>query len=537
MHVDEVGSLFCMRLVERYGLASWATPAELYVVVLAPIARLLPSTESLWLGLRVVYALLLLGLCAALARSQRSLPGKTGFGVALLLAVSYVPLFRHGFEVRHDHFFALGLVALHALGERAREGRATGLQLGSAGAMLALIQACSFKAVVTLGPLLLLAIWLVARVAPARRPALQRALGATALGFALGAAISALTLHAVGALDAYLDAQRFFRLASTAPPYRLKQLPVAISMLEQAPLHAALALVGAIATLSRPRSLLTSTGLLPLLVAGFAWLSVLPNPTLFPYNSIWLSVPVLLLAAEGLKVLGQRAAVLSRRGLRGAGFSAVLLGAGALWYEKSFDAFRLKTFAGQLQVVAAVEALTRPHEPVLDMTGLVASRPPPAAAWMVHSLLAEDVRAGRRESLREIIRRVAPPVAVTGQYRRGLVEPEDRRMLAQNYVLVTSEIDVLGSWLPERGTFEILRSGPYGVDGGAGTPLGPEQGCVIDGRLVRGGERIWLERGEHASERRDVECRLRWLAPAGSPEPRSAAEAPLFERPTLPGQR
>ena len=536
MHVDEVGSLFSMRLTERYGLGGYATPAELYVVVLAPIAHFCASTHGLWLTLRVVYALLLLALCVGLARGQRALTGSLGRGCALLLVVTCAPLFRHGFEVRHDQFFALGLLGLYVLAERAREQRAGPKQLALAGGLLALIQACSFKAIVTLGPALLLVLWLAGRSAPYPQRFRLRLAGATALGFVAGALVAAGLLHAVGALGAYLDAQRFFRLASSSPPYRLNQLPVLELMVKQAPLQAALALLGAAATLARPRQLLVSPGFVPLCLALISWLSVLPNPTLFPYNTIWLSVPLLLLAFEGLRVVWQASLRLDAPRLRWALPGMILFLALAGWLDSSFDKFRTRTFHGQLQVVAAAEALTLPAEPVLDMSGLVASRPPPGKDWLVHSLLTRDVREGRREKIRDLIRRVGPPVLVSGHYRMGLLEPEDRRMIAQNYVAVTRELDVLGTYLPSQGSFELLRSGPYGIDAGLGE-LDTHRACKIDGRLVQRGQRVWLERGRHTSERVSGECRLRWLAPPGAPEPKSSPDAPLFERPSLPGQR
>src|SRR6188768_3900284 len=89
MHVDEVGALYGMRLIERFGSGSYATPAELYLVLLAPLAHLCGSTHALWLTLRLFYALVLLGLCVGLARVQRSLRGALGVAAALLLTVSY----------------------------------------------------------------------------------------------------------------------------------------------------------------------------------------------------------------------------------------------------------------------------------------------------------------------------------------------------------------------------------------------------------------------------------------------------------------
>src|ERR1700733_5630180 len=63
LHVDEVGAIYSMALTGRFGHADFPEPAELYIVLLSPLAPLCSTSEALWLTLRALYLVLLLALC------------------------------------------------------------------------------------------------------------------------------------------------------------------------------------------------------------------------------------------------------------------------------------------------------------------------------------------------------------------------------------------------------------------------------------------------------------------------------------------
>jgi hypothetical protein len=168
------------------------------------------------------------------------------------------------------------------------------------------------------------------------------------------------------------------------------------------------------------------------------------------------------------------------------------------------------------------------------LTGLVAARPPVSKDWLVHSLLMKDYREGRRERLRELIVRAAPPVVVTGQYRFGFLDAADAQAVARYYLPITRELQALGARLPSAGNVELLRSGFYlarGVPPAQSAELGQ-----IDQRVVRDGERLWLARGAHRSQLTEKAGELVWVGPARVLPTPGATDPPLFEAPELPGQ-
>jgi hypothetical protein len=193
------------------------------------------------------------------------------------------------------------------------------------------------------------------------------------------------------------------------------------------------------------------------------------------------------------------------------------------------DPYYRKNWAGQLAVIAAAEALTAPGEPVLDLTGLVVSRPPVAKDWIVHSLYMPAYHAGQRETVRHIMRRVWPPVAIT-VYRWGFLDRADLLEFRRNYQRFSEDVWTLGAVLSPRMTeLEIQRSGRYQARGTG--DLGS-----LDGKPVHGGDVLSLTRGRHALAPASAYA-IAWLGPAPPSLAPPPAANPLFENGELRGQR
>jgi hypothetical protein len=153
-----------------------------------------------------------------------------------------------------------------------------------------------------------------------------------------------------------------------------------------------------------------------------------------------------------------------------------------------------------------------------------------AKDWIVHSLLMPAYHAGQRETVRHIIERVWPPVTVT-VYRWGFLDRADWFMLRRNYVRFSEDLWTLGSTLNLATTrFDVHRAGRYQVRADAADDAG-----TIDGRGVRGGDVLWLERGAHAVAT-PLRYTLAWTGP-GTPQEPPVAANPLFEQGELRGQR
>ncbi|HKO50987.1 MAG TPA: hypothetical protein VJV79_24935, partial [Polyangiaceae bacterium] len=257
--------------------------------------------------------------------------------------------------------------------------------------------------------------------------------------------------------------------------------------------------------------------------------SIFLNPTPFPYNLIWLTPAWLLMATFGLAE-SWRLFARARRGPTLRVSLAALVAALALlcFWNCQQDPYYRKRWDAQLRVVASAEALTGPNDPVLDLCGLVVSRPPVAKDWVVHSLFMPAYHAGQRESVRQIIERVWPPVAIT-VYRWSFLDRGDWLALRRNYVRFSDDVWTLGQALgPSNTRFQIHRAGRYQVRalGDAGT---------LDGRAIRGGDALWLARGNHAL-RTSTSFTIAWNGP-GTPGAPPPAAKPLFEPGELPKQR
>jgi len=529
LHVDELTALYSIQLGAAFGHAEYAS-IELGSVLFRPLASWLGSSQRLFVGFRVFELTLLFALCWSIARVQRSLPSALGQASVFLGAVAFGPLWRHGFEVRHDMFVAYLIVLLAWAAERARLGRLDLWAASATGLGMIVAQANSSKAFTIWLPGLALCALLAAR---GEKPWLKRVsvAGARFLpGILLGSALVACVLGSAGMLGEYWQQQCQFTSFSSAPPYRLSALPLLTFAVQRAPVHAAFVLIGVLSVALRVATRKPiDEAWIPLGTCVLSALSILLNPTPFPYNLTWLTPAWLMMAAFGL---GQSCRLLARARHGRALCAPFALCAAVLallcFWNCEQDPYYRKPWDAQLRVVASAEALTGPSDPVLDLCGLVVTRPPVAKDWIVHSLYMPAYHAGQRESVRQIIERAWPPVAIT-VYRWSFLDRADWLALRRNYVRFSDDVWTLGQTLgPSSARFEVQRAGRYQIraSGDAGT---------LDGHAIHGGDLLWLARGAHALGA-TTSLTIAWHGPgsAGAPPP---AAKPLFEPGELPKQR
>jgi hypothetical protein len=445
-------------------------------------------------------------------------------------AISFGPLWRHGFELRHDIFVAFAVVLLAWAAERARNDRLNFWAASATGLGIIVAQANSSKAFTIWLP----GLALCALLAALGHERWARHFASACLRFVpgifLGCALVAGALGWAGMLDEYWQQLRLFTSFSCAPPYRLSALPLLGFAIARAPVPAGFVLVGLLTAIQR---VLTRKALdeawVPLGMLLISCLSLLSNPTPFPYNLTWLTPAWLLMAAFG----AAQTLSLFARLRQGASASALFVASAAAlalfcFWSCEQDPYYRKSWDDQLRVIESVEALTSPSDPVLDLCGLVVSRPPVAKDWLVHSLFMPAYHAGQRETVRQIIQRVWPPVAIT-VYRWSFLDRADWLSFRGNYVRFSDDVWTLGRTLDANSSqFEIQRAGRYQVraSGDVGT---------VDGRAVHAGDVLALERGHHAL-RATTNFTIAWNGP-GSPGLPPPAAQPLFVPGELPNQR
>jgi hypothetical protein len=532
LHIDEVEILYSIQLCGRLARPDFMLPIELYEVALAPIARHLTSSLAFFVTFRWLFLAGLLGLCAGIAHVQQVLPSRLGRAAVFLCAVTFGPLFRHGFEARHDILVALALVVLFWACERARSGRLTFRAATLAAALVVLTHDSTLKSFAICGPALVLCALLDARGKPRPVRAFLIALARFVPGLMTGALLTVALFAGSGTLGPYLSHLRQYLNFSMRPPYHLAVFPVVAYIVSASPVHSLLTLLGLFALAARIKARRAlDEALVPACFAVITLLVACLNPTLFPYNLTWMAPSLLWLTAFGLSE-GQRH--LSRYGTRVrsiANCAALLLGLVCLLRTLRDPYFR-NSWAEQLRVINAAESLTSPNEPVVDLTGLVISRPPPSRDWLVHGFLMADYHAGKRETISQIVEKVWPAVVVGGQYRWDFVDAGDRHIVAQNYVPVSRAIWVLGSAIDEyTKRVEIHKAGRYLA---IAEPTGEQLG-TIDAKVVAAGNVLTLALGTHSISSLQRPWQLAWLGGARS-MPNATISRPLFEGVVLPGQ-
>lgn len=526
LHVDELTALYSVQ-VGAFGHPEFALPVELNSALFRPLTHVLGTSERIFVGFRWLQLGLLYVLCWAISRVQRALSSEAGRGAVFLAAVLFGPLWRHGFEIRHDIFVAFLVVLLGWAAERAREGRATSLTIGATSLGAVLVQANSFKAFMLWVPGLLLC----AVLAASRDRFSVRQLIAELLrflpGLVLGAGFVAGVLASFGMLREYLDQVGQYFAFSAVPPYRLPAWPLLSFTLEHAPFHSLAVLVGVLLLGGRVvQGKSPAEALVPGTLLALSVLTLLPNPTPFPYNLTWLAVPWLLVGSVGMA--GAWRWLTRLAGARRAALGVALVGllGAACFVSTQLDPYYRRDWSYQLSVVAAAEALTTPDQPVLDLSGLVLTRPPPAKDWLVHSLFMDAYHRGRRETVRHIIERVWPPVALTN-YRWSFVDRDDRDALIEYYVRFGGDVWTLGA----RGgssddRVEVHRAGRYSVSA-IGT-------LRVDERDAQNGEILTLNAGTH-SLASGGPWALSWAGAGASPSAPRFGRL-LFEPSKLAGQ-
>jgi hypothetical protein len=381
------------------------------------------------------------------------------------------------------------------------------------------MQLDSHKAVTLWGPALL---WIV--LLRARRGHVARAAGWLGAGWC-GGLLSGLALLALGgAFGAYFDQlAHFTRYAAAAE--RFSALPVFELMLRQgsvlslcALLFVPLALGGAV------RGRLPPFFGTTLAFLAFTVLALAVNPVPYPYNLIWMTPTLLFAGSAGARWLLERAER-ARVPLLAAALVASLA---QFWSELRGDEYLRRTWDIELRIIEAAEALTAPGDPIFDGVGMVCTRPPATRDWLLHSVFMPEYRAGRREQLRDLIARAAPPVLIGGHYRFNGLTDADRSAISLHYIALSNQLWVLGARTSAAETqVELLRAGRYLL-------LTPEPAPQIDERRVSDHEIVSLAAGSHLIR---GAATLAWLGPSARELPTNLAVGTfLFAPNQLPGQ-
>lgn len=502
IHIDEFNNLYAARLLDLYRDANASETVELYLLAVAALTRDLTSTFAMLMTLREFFFwLLTAGLCVI----PLGVPGLRPMSRAALLTMGVLcaPLWRHGIEVRHDALLGIGFAALYVLTERARAGGFTLIGSCAAGAIAVFMQLNAHKGFALSVPALGLLL-LVAR----QRGALSRT---AALVVAGGAAmlVAVFTLYAAeGHLTRYLHALLQFSDYTRAAD-RFSGAPSLWYFARAAPVQTALALAAVIAAIPRVRRRQLDAVTLGAAFFLVSMATFFANPNPYPYNLSWLGFGVLAGAAQGLAVLETRGGSVATT------LTIVLLCAltGTLAWRR--DAFFSVKLDGQRALIEAAELLTAPNQPVLDLGGLVATRPPASRDWLVHSLLMRDYLAGRRENVDTIADTTAPPVLLRS-YRWNWIPPAQVAELEKTYTPVTEQLWVLGCRTTGVSTCLLRRAGRYLLRGAA----------ELDGVTRSDAAIVELAAGAHAL---NGDAQLAWLGPTATTLPEVARVEPLFQ--------
>jgi hypothetical protein len=539
VHVDEFHNVYSMQLCGAFQVCAAADPVELYLVLGGLVTGLFETSAAMLVVLRVIFFSMWLGLFVAIATvatpQRRDVVTR---GPALLIAVCFWPLWRHGFEVRHDVVLALGVVALIALAERARYAALPWHALAMGGAVAALMQVNAHKAATLWGPGLVVIGLLDARhVARGRGAWVARVMrgGAVFAVFLLLSLAMLLGLMGLlGALPAYLDGlAHFVDYAGAAVPF--SGVRVWLEIVRTAPVVSALAVLGLLRAAHGLRHRRLDDSSVPALFSLLVALALFANPTPYPYNMTWMAPPLVLLAVPGAAtavaaVTRWAPQATARVVVVAAAFGLV---APLIGVRLADHWFRLDS-TGQRAVMAAAEALTAPTDSVLDGVGLVPSRPPPSKDWILHSLFLPDQQGGERETFRAIIERDAPPVLIGGHYRFRWLNDADRRAIDAAYVPLSRQLYVLGgAFAGPLAEFHVRRAGRYRVRATDASV----SAVTVDGVRHPSGSVVELPLGRRRVVVSHGGSEVLWLGPTLTEPPPLQSLPRLLGKPRLHHQR
>ena len=489
--VDELQNVYDARLAALGGAESAARNLKPWTMALGRLGRHCSDTRGILLTARgAFFALFVLNLLL-LAWAQPTYRSWTGRAFVLLAFTFSYPLWKFGFEIRHDVLLLTCQLGLYALCLTAVRGRRQPWVFLAAGALAGWMVLTTLKGLVFAVPQAAILL-LVAVPEPWRAPIRRRVvpallvLGGAALAFAAGLAI----LAAVGGVGRNFAAIRGFvgglgGLKTFSPnPGLLRE-----AMLSPVPHALALAALGYVAAdvaSTRLRELSPTIVTGAFLLVAFTALQL--NPTPFPYNLVAWTPFVLLAALEAWSRLPMDR---THPGI----LALVLLSLVGSWgYSYGYSRFGTKTNETQLSYAAAAEALTAPDQPVLDGVGLVPSRPPAHRDWLVHSSLRPAYRSGQRRGFDHIMKDVAPPVVITG-YRWRWIPSKHRRVRDRMYHRLARNFWVLGGTVTgPKATLSVRRAGRYRIGKGRTPWPGP---MSLDGEPVRAGDVAELSVGQH----------------------------------------
>jgi len=463
IHVDESQVAYNAALLGLHGLPEYMNFHAPLVVPLSWIAaRGGGATWPTLVEMRLVFVALLLVNLALVAACAPRIRGGAARSLTFLGVLLVEPIWRHGFEIRHDANLlatSLGLALLAVRATRAGAGRLTFL---AAGVLTGWMQLNSFKAFL-LWPVGLAILWAASRVRPG-----QRLRPGTALTyFVVGAGAAFATgwaLLATAGIERDM-VRNLAELALLATEYSRFSAGGRLLGLGWELIHLTVSALLAMGLLIRAAQRRRWREEAPSLVVA-AWfvlqlLALSINPTPFSYNFVHVLPFFYLLAVDGFSRLVELASGRSRALLIGLGLAAA-----TATFARSWNHDRVGRISAdpQRRHIEAVEALTAPDDPVLDAAGLVLSRRPPGRNWMLHSLMMPAYRRGDTESFVDTLTRDPAPVLMTN-YRWEWLGPKERNLVTSRYIALGPRLLVLGGAIRSAGFMEIHRRGRYVLRG------------------------------------------------------------------------
>jgi hypothetical protein len=506
--VDEFQNLSNLTYTAGMRGENWATGSSPWQVWLSPLVSLARgSTESMLLAARAVFFAFFAVNFTLVAWADPHSRGPAEKVLVLWLATLTAVFWRHGFEVRHDVLIVTAqMVTLGLTQSVLRDGARKVWRFAVGGFVLALLAANTVKGLAHGLPY---AVLLLLAAAPTElvRPWRRRGWPALAMlgGAAFAAILCLLTMGLSGGAE-------FYARWVSNPAGVLDDLTrhSALHLLGSVPIVTLfLALVGA-AAITRSGVSGGPPVLTPRLVClaylGVSAALVLLNPTPYAYNLLTVAGPLVLVAAEGVRHLRQTVALTPARLY--AGLALLLF---AEWGTTCVGS-RYVTASNDIQLsfVRAAEALTGPHDPVLDGVGMVLTREAPGPHWLLHSSLRKKYERGERTSLKHYLEVVAPPAVITN-YRWRWLPREHYAPLKAHYIRLTDDFYVLGGRVKETdgaATIQVRRAGRYAFQSEK------ERGAVrIDGVRYPANKPVELTRGAHQVKFAGKKGSFRWVGP------------------------